>query len=74
MAGAPDRPECRGTMVRPWSARSSTRSGTNYGYDAQSGEYGNLMTKGIVPARLLPAATQKGYAATSTETKNALGG
>jgi len=35
----------------------------NFGYGAQSGEYGKLVTK-IVPACLLPAGAREGYAAT----------
>jgi chaperonin GroEL len=44
--------------VRSWSARS-WKGHLCYGYDAQAGEYGNLISKGIIdPTKVVRAALQ----------------
>ena len=45
--------------ARSSSARSSTRTNDNFGFDAQNGEYGNLVSKGIIdPTKVVRSALQ----------------
>ena len=47
------------TTARWWSARSWRRTPTPYGFDAQTGEYGDLVSKGIVdPTKVVRTALQ----------------
>ena len=49
----------RASKARSWSARSPTRSRASFGYDAQTGEYGDLIGKGIIdPAKVVRVALQ----------------
>jgi chaperonin GroEL len=56
-ARSPTTPVMKASIVV--SARSSTRRGRSYGFNAQTGEYGDMITMGIVdPVKVVRTALQ----------------
>ena len=58
-AGPPDRRSTRATTARSWSARSWRRTSTTTASTRRAGEYGNLVSKGIIdPTKVVRCALQ----------------
>jgi hypothetical protein len=60
VAGTPDRPQCgRGRSVVVGKILDQEQYNFNFGFDAQTGEYSNLMSKGVIdPTKVVRAALQ----------------